>query len=199
MLHRLFYQNKIGGLYGNYKLNSPLLVNGQQVYPKTSADQVTFKDCPPSSLQDMFNLIYPVGSIYMSVNDTNPHELFGDTWEQINGRFLVGVGELDDNTTNYWGTLTEKYNMPLGEKGGQVKHTLTIDEMPKHRHEFYRPNGNMGTAIVDMALSQQSWGLHWENANAYYANNAPMLETGGNKSHNNIPPYYAVYMWQRTA
>lgn len=47
------------------KLNSPLLVNGQPVYPKTSADQVTFKDCPPSSLQDMFNLIYPVGSIYI--------------------------------------------------------------------------------------------------------------------------------------
>lgn len=35
---------------------------------------------------------YPVGSIYMSVNSTNPGELFGGTWEQIQGRFLLGQG-----------------------------------------------------------------------------------------------------------
>ena len=35
---------------------------------------------------------YPVGSIYMSVNSTNPGELFGGTWEQIQGRFLLEQG-----------------------------------------------------------------------------------------------------------
>ena len=133
----------------------------------------------------------------MSMNDTDPSVLFGGKWTAISGRFLIGVGESDDNTTNYWGDLTEKYNMPVGKKGGQIKHTLTIDEMPKHRHEFYRPNGNIGTAIVDMTISQQSWGLHWETANTYYANNAPMLEVGSSQPHNNLPPYYAVYIWKR--
>lgn len=35
---------------------------------------------------------YPVVSIYMSVNSTNSGELFGGTWEQIQGRFLLGQG-----------------------------------------------------------------------------------------------------------
>lgn len=35
---------------------------------------------------------YPVGSIYMSVNSTNSGELFGGTWEQIQGRFLLEQG-----------------------------------------------------------------------------------------------------------
>lgn len=98
------------------KLNSPLLVNGQQVYPKTSADQVTFKDCPPSSLKDMFNLIYPVGSIYMSINNVNPSTLFGGELSQIKGRFLVGTGLTEDNTTNYFGELNDGLNCPVGEK-----------------------------------------------------------------------------------
>ena len=34
---------------------------------------------------------YPVGSIYLSYNSTNPGNLFGGTWAQIQGRFLLGV------------------------------------------------------------------------------------------------------------
>ena len=34
---------------------------------------------------------YPVGSIYLSYNSTNPGNLFGGTWVQIQGRFLLGV------------------------------------------------------------------------------------------------------------
>ncbi len=151
--------------------------------------------------------IYPVGSIYMSINDTNPHDLFGGTWEQIKGRFLVGVGPLDDNTTDYWGALTGKYNMPAGEKGGQTKHKLTIDEMPYHNHDVsILANGWEGwgdDSYSDHEYSFTSWsnpkvfGGNTEHTN--HVQTGVTSRYGGDGEHNNIPPYYAVYMWKRTA
>ena len=61
---------------------------------------------------------YPVGSIYMSVNSTNPGELFGGTWKQIQGRFLLGQGS----------------GYSAGAMGGEASHTLTVAEMPSHYH-----------------------------------------------------------------
>lgn len=71
---------------------------------------------------------YPVGSIYMSVNDVSPAALFGGTWRQIKGRFLFGCSS--EHTA--------------GETGGEEEHTLTIDEMPAHTHAGVNVTG--GTA-----------------------------------------------------
>lgn len=79
---------------------------------------------------------YPVGSIYLSVTDTDPATLFGGTWERISqGRFLIGSGANAANTTAYWGEYPAgKENFPAGEMGGEVEHTLTVDEIPAHTH-----------------------------------------------------------------
>ena len=64
------------------------------------------------------DMIYPVGSIYMSINNTNPSLLFGGTWEQISDRFLLGAGTTYTN----------------GNTGGSATVTLTTEQMPAHTH-----------------------------------------------------------------
>ena len=43
--------------------------------------------------KSVIDMVYPVGAIYMSVNNTNPGNLFGGTWEQIKDRFLLSAGD----------------------------------------------------------------------------------------------------------
>lgn len=45
------------------------------------------------NIKDIINTVYPVGSIYMSVNDTDPSLLFHGTWERIKDRFLLAAGD----------------------------------------------------------------------------------------------------------
>lgn len=67
---------------------------------------------------------YPVGSIYMSVVETNPAELFGGTWEAIApGRVLLGAGE-----------YSSSISYTAGTKGGVTRKTLTSSNIPKHTH-----------------------------------------------------------------
>lgn len=72
----------------------------------------------------------------MSVNATNPAELFGGTWEQIKGRFLLGAGPNDENTTDFWGPEWAGHvNAPAGELGGEALHTLSAAELKcRHTH-----------------------------------------------------------------
>ena len=124
--------------------------------------------------------VYPVGSIYISVNSTSPQTLFGGTWEAIQGKFLLGSSS------------THK----PGSTGGEENHTLTVGEMPKHTHLMYSGNSggpeqwepDGGSYLVDsVTQNKTTW---WAPLGMNYA--------GGGASHNNMPPYLAVYMWKRT-
>lgn len=124
--------------------------------------------------------VYPVGSIYMSVNSTNPKNLFGGTWEQIQGKFLFGMNS----------------SYPAGSTGGEITHRLTAAEMPTHAH--YMASGNAGgdstwtpdagLYLVDSVTSDKTtW---WAQIG--------MNNAGGSEAHNNMPPYLSVYIWKRT-
>lgn len=125
--------------------------------------------------------VYPVGSIYMSVNSTSPATLFGGTWKAIQGKFLLGA---------YGNTYK------AGSTGGEATHTLTVDEMPKHTHLMYSGNSGApetwepdgGSYLVDsVTQDKHTW---WASLGMNYA--------GGGAEHNNMPPYLAVYIWKRT-
>ena len=76
----------------------------------------------------LLNLVYPVGSIYWSSNNTNPGTLFGGTWTQIKDKFILAAG---DSYTN-------------GATGGAATVTLTVSNMPSHSHSF-TPSGNVSS------------------------------------------------------
>lgn len=126
------------------------------------------------------NLIYPVGSIYISINSKNPGDIFGGTWERIKGKMLVGVDE-DDTDFN-----------SSGKTGGEKEVTLTVDKIPGHIHTV---TGYAGTG-------QWASGEIWFRAAADGGNatkSKTTSSTGGGQPHNNMPPYYTVYIFVRTA
>jgi hypothetical protein len=117
---------------------------------------------------------YPVGAIYLSMNSTSPGALFGGEWERIRGRFLLAA---DDTYA-------------ADSIGGEATHKLTVGEMPSHSH--YVPN--IRTTAQDAGYAYaESWGGGAGNRDIYTDS------AGGGQSHNNMPPYLAVYMWRRIA
>ena len=138
---------------------------------------------------------YPVGAIYISGVSTSPAALFGGTWEQIKGRFLLGTGANEANSTNKWGALSAgAYNAAAGEKGGAAQITLTAAQMPIHTHLFERipiTEPEMTTGGNYYAEQSTTVGSLVKTQTTYPA--------GEGKAHSNMPPYLAVYIWQRTA
>lgn len=144
------------------------------VYHRTPAELLA--DIGAATVSAMLDKAYPVGSIYMSVNSTNPQNLFGGTWVQIKDRFLLAAG------TTY----------KAGATGGEAAHTLTVDEIPNHQHVLWYPNegGEQSAAIgYPEAGSKNTW----------YAEASKTGGAGGGAAHTNMPPYLSVYVWKRTA
>lgn len=127
-------------------------------------------------LLPLIDLIYPVGSIYMSMNKNSPATFLGGTWERIKDRFLLSASDTYE----------------AGTTGGEATHKLTTDELPSHKHDVrlgWNDNASHGMFAT------------WVNSgtNATVDAGATTNATGGDKSHNNMPPYLAVFMWKRTA
>lgn len=159
----------------------------------------------------MLDLIYPVGSIYMSVNSINPATIFGGEWEQIKDRFLLAAGD----------TYT------AGAVGGTEAATLTVDNLPSHSHEaaseytggslLLRGPSDSNHNIADDALGGGNItktpydGTAWSNSISTSSTDAApeQIDIGGSVSTtiestgfgtpiNIMPPYLSVFMWERT-
>ena len=126
---------------------------------------------------------YPVGSIYMSVNNTNPGTLFGGTWEQIKDTFLLACGSTYE----------------VGSTGGEATVSLQVNNLPPHDHterlpESFRISANAGSGgYVSDATNPKT-----PYAGGTYSSSVKTGTTGGGQAHNNMPPYLAVYVWKRT-
>lgn len=128
--------------------------------------------------------LMPVGYIYISSDPTSPAELFGGTWEVLTDRVIVGAGgKYDVNST-----------------GGAETHTLTVNEMPSHNHKLQRDMAGVEIGIAGGNGSVQGNALEGTYSTvSIFGSSIGAGATGGGAAHNNMQPYIAKYMWERTA
>lgn len=132
-------------------------------------------------------LIYPVGSIYMSVNSTNPQYLFGGTWEAWgSGRVPIGVNASDSdfNAANKTGgsktvNLEHKHEESVGTDDGSMY--------------IVGNGGSYGSAVK--TVNRMAWKGTISSGLARLNNTG----TAGSKTQSIIQPYITCYMWKRTA
>lgn len=172
-------------LYTNKGQISPDNVYVGDTEPTDSSVKCWISPSGKIDLSSLWDQIYPVGSIYITANATNPSVLFGGTWEQIKDRFLLACGDTYSNGST-GGSATHTHTTG--------NHTLTIDEMPSHNHP----------GILGYTNQSNGW-----FARLYLGTEGTKIEnegkTGGGQPHNhgntgssnNMPPYLAVYMWKR--
>lgn len=186
-------------------------------------------DASVDTTQQILNMIYPVGSIYMSVNNVSPATFIGGTWTALTDRVLIGAGS----------------SYEVNATGGAASHThttaamaLTEAQIPSHSHTrgTMEITGEMSTvghtpgitygihfdgtsfsgalhkgsqAGTTYAIQQYSGGTR-TNSIGFTASKGwtgATSSVGSNASHShgntgsssNLPPYLAVYMWKRTA
>lgn len=140
--------------------------------PSDTFDVQDFND-NADILDKLWEIIYPVGAVYISTNAASPQDLFGGTWVQLENRFLLSAGS----------------SYIAGNTGGSATHTLTVNEIPSHSHPIaYATDWSGAANVAGYSVTANPPGKRLGTSN-----------TGGGAAHNNMPPYLVVYMWERTA
>lgn len=120
----------------------------------------------------LVDMMYPVGSVYISFSELSPADIYGGIWERVKDTFLIAAGD----------------EYVAGSVGGEAMHTLTVDEMPRHAHHIYKGEGSSAA----YRFTPAGTGVDAQNF-------ADTAYEGSNSAHNNMPPYIAVYMWRRVS
>lgn len=179
-------------------------------------------------IDSVLSKAYPVGAIYCSTVETNPHDLFGfGTWEYIEqGRVLLSQGD--------------KYS--AGSTGGAETHTLTVQEMPSHKHGgttgdsgahthtgvaseagehthtgvVYNAGAGIGTyrgargldilkvkpydsTVLDVAINKAGAHNHDVTINSADNHTHTINAEGEGQAYSIMQPYVSVYMWKRVS
>lgn len=157
---------------------------------------------------------YPVGKIYITIGDENPNDTIGGTWIKTSkGRMLLGTGvneQSNNDHINSFGSKASPGSDPYifqnaGKQGGEFKHELNVNEMPKHNHTSSTQGEYLMTNDAPDAYSMKFKTASSIDKNVYTDAQMPgtfhhrtRTNTVGNSSkHNNMPPYMTVHIWKR--
>ena len=199
---------------------------GTEVVDSVNGTQTNKAPSVRAVVQDLVSILYPVGSIYMSTNSTNPKDLFGiGEWEQIKDTFLMSAGTTYEagttgGTASHTHSIGHTHGVPgVAHTHTTGNHTLTVNELPTHKHGL-RVTLNMTQGAGNERAIVVGGGSPWNTNDTYQ-----MTNVGGGGAHNhgdtgsttptttttnsqstsisgstsNLPPYLAVFTWKRVS
>ncbi len=88
-------------------------------YDKTEINTIkSDTDAQIKELDDnLFDKVYPIGSVYLSMNNVNPSILFGGEWEKLENNIIVGSGSTINDY--YWNSTNKEIVLDYGESDGE--------------------------------------------------------------------------------
>ena len=179
-LSRVATTGQFNDLEGVPTLGNVEVVETINDLPENGEDGTTYLVKQNVTARLFVDIFYPVGTYYeTSDGNFNPNIAWGGTWvEDTAGRMLVAQNDATFNA--------------IGKTGGEEKHALTINEMPKHQHKMslanYSGTDNVSSIMWTTAASKK------------YIYSQDMVEpVGDNQAHNNMPPFVVIKRWHRTA
>ena len=133
---------------------------------------------------------YAVGDCFITTREGDPADLLGyGEWLKVEGRSIVGASS----------------DYPVGSTGGEAEHTLSEDELPEISGTVDFRAWGSGTPYTNTQGAFSSDGTTSNSANNFSSGTSSQpyrrlkYSFGGGKAHNNMPPYYAMYIWLRIA
>lgn len=123
---------------------------------------------------------HPVGSLYISENATSPAELYGGTWERIEGKFIMGAGD----------------TYPAGSTGGSATKTIARTNLPHESIDvstmYKKGSEGLGFDIVSITYEHS-------DEDGSFSRTGRTAPLGDGTPLNILPPYYSAYIWRRVA
>lgn len=168
---------------------------------------------------ELLNLIYPVGSIYMSVNNVSPQTFLGGTWVAWGaGRMPVSVNTSDSsfNTVEKTGgnknAVIPYHNHSVNaveiESSGSHRHYGIYGDMPDGTNDdklYFAKNAfpTSGGGKNGVVATTTDYGLYAGSSQSAHTHDVPKHNTNyagtsGNTTNANLPPYITCFMWKRT-
>lgn len=140
-----------------------------------------------NQIDELIDKIYPIGSYYETSNpDFDPNTEWGGTWNRHDTEGYVTVGATETPQTG----VTDKISISEGVVIGEVYHTLTVDEIPSHRHQMF-------TYMI--SGSSTGGGYNLPTVTNATPTDFRTQYVGGGQGHYNVQPSIGVIRWHRTA
>lgn len=143
---------------------------------------INFTSDPQTQINNIWETIYPIDSIYISVSNTSPASLFGGQWEALSEGYTLWT-----TTTSGQGGQTIEAGLPNIEGGiGNVYNASGASGVSGSI--IQKSNTTSGLSPADAAIGTYRDYLDASAGNSIYGNSDTVQ-----------PPAIKVYMWKRVS